>query len=138
MSEENESVDLLTLALNDAPEPHTFVFKGATYEVRVPSLERQQAIKRQSNEPIMEGTKPLKVNGVPQFERNEARFTALMLIASVFHPGGEKPVFTKAHLSSLMAKSPVHGSFVQVAQDAVLEAMQGPKDASLAEEEEGN
>lgn len=137
MSEETET-DLLALALNDVPAPHTFTFKGALYEVKVPSLDRQESIKRQANEPVTENGKPVKVNGVPVTQRNEARFTALMLIACIHHPGGEKPVFTKAHLANLTAKSPVYGSFLQVAQDAILEAMQGPKDSSLAEEEEGN
>lgn len=130
--EQQQADDLAAVALADNGAAESFAFAGKTYEVRPPSIRQQRALRLQSMEP----KDPRKPNGEKVL--NDERLTVLLLIASIYVPGTDKPVFQKAHFDTLYGKPGNKRSFIGAAKRALEKAM-GVGDAeSLEEQEEGN
>lgn len=137
MSEEKQ--DLLELAFSEA-QKYTFEFKGSLYEVRPPSIQRQEALRLMAQKPVIDAQrKPVKQNGVVLTKTDASRYAALLVIETVYDPCTGRPVFEKAHLDRILAMPTDHGSFHKAAQPVIMKAMGvGEDDAPLEEQEEGN
>lgn len=148
MSEEND-VDLLALALSNTSTRHTFTFKGALYEVKPPSMKRQDSLRLMAQVPVLDGLrKPIVKNGVPVTKLDNSKYAALLVIETVYYPGGERAVFgdkdgkpSKTFLDSVLSMPTDDGSFLKVSQPVIMKSLGVSEDgapAALMEEEEGN